>query len=71
MPWTGRSFAAAHNKKLAGAAAETAAAQASAMVRAGIPEGEAIATANKTGDRRMSAAERRYAPKKGAPAPRR
>lgn len=47
MPWTGRSFAARHNKKLSGAKATKAAAQATAMVKAGVPEGIAIATANK------------------------
>ena len=51
MPWTAKTFAAKHNKALTGKAAGKAAAQASAMVRAGVPEGEAIATANKTGDR--------------------
>ena len=52
MPWrTGKSFATAHNKKLKGAAASVAARQATAMVKAGVPEGEAIAVANKTGDR--------------------
>lgn len=51
MPWTAKSFAAKHNKKLSGEAASKAAAQATAMVKAGVPEGEAIATANKTGDR--------------------
>ncbi len=47
MPWTGKSFAAKHNKKLKGAAATKAAAQATAMVKSGVPEGVAIATANK------------------------
>lgn len=52
MPWpTGKSFAEKHNKKLHGEAAETAASQATAMVEKGVPEGEAIATANKTGNR--------------------
>lgn len=51
MPWTAKQFASRHNKRLHGAAAEKAAAQATAMVKAGVPEGEAIATANKTGDR--------------------
>lgn len=51
MPWSARSFASRHNKKLRGAAASKAAAQANAMIRAGVPEGEAIATANKTGNR--------------------
>jgi uncharacterized protein YdaT len=51
MPWTGKSFAAKHNKKLQGEAASKAAAQASAMVKEGVPEGIAIATANKRGNR--------------------
>jgi hypothetical protein len=53
MPWTGRSFARKHNKKLKGEAAKTAAAQATTMVKEGVPEGIAIATANKTGNRKM------------------
>ena len=53
MPWDGHGFALKHNKKLKGAAADKAAAQATAMVKAGVPEGVAIATANKTGDRMM------------------
>jgi uncharacterized protein YdaT len=48
MPWpTGAGFAKKHNKKLHGAVAQKAADQATAMVKAGVPEGEAIATANK------------------------
>lgn len=47
MPWTGKTFAAKHNHKLHGKAASKAAAQATSMVNAGVPEGEAIATANK------------------------
>lgn len=47
MPWTGKTFAAKHNHSLHGKAADKAAAQATAMVKAGVPEGEAIATANK------------------------
>jgi uncharacterized protein YdaT len=53
MPWDARSFAKKHNRKLKGPAAKKAAAQATAMVRGGTPEGIAIATANKTGDRMM------------------
>ena len=51
MPWDAKTFAARHNKKLHGEAASKAAEQATAMVKAGVPEGEAIAVANKTGDR--------------------
>lgn len=47
MPWSGKEFAAKHNHKLKGKSADKAAAQATAMVKAGVPEGEAIATANK------------------------
>lgn len=59
MPWTGKSFAQEHNKKLKGAAASKAAEMASAMVREGTPEGIAIATANKHGNK-MSRAQKRY-----------
>ena len=52
MPWTGAEFAARHNKRLTGARADKAAAQANAMLNAGVPEGEAIATANKQANRR-------------------
>lgn len=51
MPWSGKSFAERHNNKLKGAAADKAAAQATAMVKAGVDEGTAIATANKRGDK--------------------
>lgn len=51
MPWSGKSFKAKHNKKLPPAAAKKAASQANAMLRAGVPEGEAIATANKHADK--------------------
>lgn len=54
MPWkSGKSFAERHNKKLHGAAATKAKDQAEAMMRRGVSEGVAIATANKTGDRMM------------------
>ena len=52
MPWTGPEFAARHNHRLKGAAANKAARQATAMINAGVPEGEAIATANKHASRR-------------------
>jgi len=51
MPWTGKDFASKHNKKLSGAAATKAADMANAMVRSGVDEGVAIATANKHGNR--------------------
>lgn len=47
MPWTPESFRAKHNKSLTLAQAGHAAAQAEAMMKHGVPEGEAIATANK------------------------
>lgn len=53
MPWTLPSFRAKHNHKLKGHAASVAAKQATAMVKAGVPEGEAIAIANKTGNKLM------------------
>ena len=46
MPWTAKTFA-KHNSKLHGKALSKAASIATAMVRRGVPEGEAIATANK------------------------
>ncbi len=49
MPWTPKQFAQKHNHKLKGVAASKAASIANAMLRAGVPEGEAIATANKRG----------------------
>ena len=47
MPWTAKTFKSRHNKKLSGGQASKAAAMANAMLRSGVPEGEAIATANK------------------------
>ena len=46
MPWTGKSFH-KHNKKLTPAQSSKAAAQATAMLKAGVDEGTAIAVANK------------------------
>lgn len=51
MPWSAKTFAARHNKKLSGEAASKAAGQANALLRKGVPEGEAIAIANKTGNK--------------------
>jgi uncharacterized protein YdaT len=56
MPWTPQQFRERHNSKLRGPAASKAAEQATAMVKAGVPEGEAIATANKTGNKMMRGA---------------
>jgi hypothetical protein len=54
MPWaTGDEFADRHNHKLMGPAATKAAHMATAMVSSGVPEGEAIATANKHGNGMM------------------
>ncbi len=48
MPWkSGKEFAEKHNKSLRGEAADKAAKQASAMIKQGVDEGIAIATANK------------------------
>lgn len=47
MPWNAESFREKHNKKLSDAAASKAASMANAMIKSGVPEGEAIATANK------------------------
>jgi uncharacterized protein YdaT len=46
MPWTPASFASRHNHKLKGKSAAKASRMANAMLRSGVPEGEAIATAN-------------------------
>lgn len=50
MPWTAAGFR-KHNGKLRGAALAKAAEMATAMVKSGVPEGEAIATANKHANR--------------------
>jgi len=47
MPWSAASFKQKHNHSLSGAAAGKAASMANAMLKRGVPEGEAIATANK------------------------
>jgi uncharacterized protein YdaT len=47
MPWTAKTFASRHNHAMKGKVASKAAAMANAMLKAGVPEGEAIATANK------------------------
>lgn len=53
MPWTATNFAHRHNKKLTGHAAEKAAEMANAMIKSGVDEGIAVATANKHGDKLM------------------
>lgn len=47
MPWSAASFKAKHNHSLSGRQAGKAASIANAMLKRGVPEGEAIATANK------------------------
>ena len=47
MPWTGKSFKSKHNHGLSEASADKAASMANAMLKSGVPEGEAIAVANK------------------------
>ena len=47
MPWTAESFRREHNKKLSLGAARHAATQATAMIAHRVPEGTAIATANR------------------------
>jgi len=58
MPWTARQYKERHDKKLSTAEAGKAAKQATAMINARVPEGEAIATANKHANKSRSA--RRY-----------
>ena len=54
MPWpSGSLYAKAHNKKLKGAAADKAAAVATAVLKSGVSEGEAIAIGNKAGDKKQ------------------
>lgn len=66
MPWGGKDFAAKHNKKLKGAAADKAARVATAMVERGVPDGIAIATANaRAGKNGTGAPVKRRAKKKG------
>jgi uncharacterized protein YdaT len=60
MPWTPKSFASRHNHKFKGKTAAKAASMANAMLHSGVPEGVAIATANK----RAPAAARKSSGKK-------
>lgn len=62
MPWTPEQYRAKHNKKLSLGAAKHAAAQASAMIAHGVPEGEAIATANKYAGKGFGAKRRARKP---------
>jgi len=58
MPWTGKQFAERHNKSLGPESAARAARIANAMLDRGVPEGEAIATANKNAKRKAAPAFR-------------
>lgn len=60
MPWSGKSFASRHNHKLHGKTADNAAAQANALLRSGVPEGEAIAIANKHAGKRSKHGKARH-----------
>lgn len=53
MPYTAKSFASKHNKKLKGAAAAKAARMATGMEAKGIDPGKAIRIANAAGDKAM------------------
>lgn len=59
MPWTGRSFH-KHNKKLTAQESSRAAKQATAVLKSGVPEGEAIAIANKEAAKRRSKTSKMY-----------
>jgi uncharacterized protein YdaT len=61
MPWDAQSFATKHNKKLVKrpAAARQAAKQANAMLKKGVPEGVAIATANKRANNKTANTKRK------------
>lgn len=54
MPWSAQTYRSKHNKKLSTDEAGKAATQANAMLKAGVPEGEAIATANKQANKRKA-----------------
>lgn len=58
MPWSAKSFKAKHNHSLSGSQAKKAASMANAMLRSGVPEGEAIATANKRAGRGIKKARK-------------
>ena len=47
MPWTGKQFGSRHNHSASPTQAASGARQANAMLKSGVPEGIAIATANK------------------------
>lgn len=60
MPWTGKTFRARHNKKLDPVQAKKAARIATGMVKAGVAEGLAIATANARAEGKPRKAFRRH-----------
>ncbi len=60
MPWSGQQFASRHNKALKGKAADAAARQANAVLASGVPEGEAIAIANKEAAKRKRVGSLRW-----------
>lgn len=65
MPWTGKSFAEKHNKKLKGAAADRAAAIANALLRDGKKDGDAVRIANSQAKKfKKSRAEKLYTKEK-------
>ena len=59
MPWSPTSFKKKHNKSLTGSEAGEASRQANAMLKAGVPEGVAIATANKHVNQMRAKAKRK------------
>ncbi len=62
MPWTGEEFRTRHNTSLTPAEADEAASIANAMLKRGVSESEAIATANARAEkkRRKRAPKRTY-----------
>lgn len=56
MPWSAQEFKNRHNHSLTTGQAGKAARQATAMIAAGVPEGEAIAVANKHAAKRRDLA---------------
>ncbi len=59
MPWGAEEYRMKHNKKLSHKAAGAAANQASAMIAHSVPEGKAIATANKHAGKGFGAVPKR------------
>ena len=59
MPWTAQSFRSRHNRKLSDVQAEHASRMANAMLKQGVDEGIAIATANKRVGR-LAQMQKRY-----------